>query len=122
MAFRKVLEFKEVSFQYASSGVATFDFLTDIPSTGTVPAALASALPAPVAIPTTGGVGKRQTCTIPLDGIRGTEFQAKVTPGASTQFELYSMVTYIRPIGVYLNGAAPNGPEIWQTAPIAPGV
>ena len=129
MAFRKVLEIKEVSIQYSSLGAATFDFFTDLAAVGgvvpAVPGALASALTAPVTLPTTGGVGKRQTITIPLDGVRATEFYPKIIPSTGapgTQFELYAMTAYIRPIGVYLNGAAPNGGEIWQTVPIAPGV
>jgi hypothetical protein len=128
MAFRKVLEIKEVSMQYSSSGTAKFDFLTDIAALSgsfSAPGALASALTAQITLPSTLGVGKRQTITIPLDGIRATEFQAKIvadTTAPGTQFELYSMTLYIRPIGVYLNGAAPNGGEIWQTVPIAPGI
>jgi len=122
MAFRKVNEIKEISLQYSSNGPASLDFFTDIAAGGTVPGALASALTAPVAIPATTGIGKRQTITIPLDGIRATEFYPKIIPGVATQFELYEMVLYIRPIGVYLNGAAPNGGEIWQTVPIAPGI
>jgi hypothetical protein len=61
----------------------------------------------------------RVTLTVPLDGIRGTEFYPKITPGASTQFELYSGIVYLRPLGVYIDGSLS---EIWQTAPIAPGV
>lgn len=124
MAFRRVIEFKEISMQYSSNGPATLDFLTDITPTGsgTVPGALASALSAPVAIAPTSGVGRRQTAIIPIDNVRGTEFQVKITPGASTQFELYEMLVQIRPIGVYLYGGAPNGGEIWQTVPIAPGI
>jgi len=122
MAFRKVNEIKEISLQYSSNGPATLDFFTDIAAGGTVPGALASALTAPVSIPTTGGVGKRQTITIPLDGVRATEFYPKIVPASTTQFELYEMILYLRPIGVYLNGAAPNGGEIWQTVPIAPGI
>lgn len=124
MAFRKVIEFKELSMQYSSNGPATLDFLTDITPTGsgTVPGTLASSLSAPVAIAPTSGVGRRQTITIPLDNVRGTEFQVKITPAATTQFELYEMITQIRPIGVYLYGGAPNGGEIWQTTVIAPGI
>jgi hypothetical protein len=121
MAFKKVLEVKELTMQYSSSGTAKLDFFTDIAAGGTTPGALASALTAPIDLATTGGVGKRQTITVPLDGIRATEFYPKIIPGVTTQFELYSMVVYLRPIGVYLNGAAPNGGEIWQTVPIAPG-
>jgi hypothetical protein len=128
MAFRKVLECKEISLQYSSSGTATLDFLTDIAALSgsfSAPGALASALTAPVTLPSTLGVGKRQTITIPLDGIRATEFAVKIVAGTgapATQFELYAATLYIRPIGVYLNGAAPNGGEIWQTVPIAPGI
>jgi hypothetical protein len=125
MAFKKVFEIKEISLQYSSSGPATLDFFTDIAAAGGPPAVLASALTAPVTLPSTGGVGKRQTTTIPLDGIRATEFYPKITAATTptaAQFELYAMTLYIRPIGVYLNGAALNGGEIWQTVPIAPGI
>lgn len=124
MAFKKTLEFKEVSLQYSSNGPSTFDWFTDIAPGASPgpPASLASALSAPITLPTTGGVGKRQTITIPLDGVRGTEFYPKIVPQAATQMEIYAMTTWIRPIGVYLNGAAPNGGEIWQTVPIAPGI
>jgi hypothetical protein len=44
-----------------------------------------------------------------------------ITPGSTTQFELYSMVMQLRPIGVYIDGSAPNGGEIWSTVPLAPG-
>ncbi len=113
--------------QYSSNGAATLDFFTDIAKGASPgpPAVLASALTAPVTLPTTGGVGKRQTITIPLDGVRGTEFYPKIIPQTGTpgtQLEVYAMTTYIRPIGVYLDGGAPNGGEIWQTVPIAPGI
>jgi hypothetical protein len=128
MAFKKCLEIKEISLQYSSSGTAKFDFFTDIAALSgsfSAPGALASALPAQITLPSTLGVGKRQTITIPLDGIRATEFYPKIiadTTAPGTQFELYAMTVYLRPIGVYLNGAAPNGGEIWQTVPIAPGI
>jgi hypothetical protein len=121
MAFRRVNEFKEITLVYASNGAATLDFLTDI-AAGAAPGALATALSGAITLPATGGMGKRQSITVPLDGVRGTEFQPKIVPGGTTQFELYSGVVYLRPIGVWINGAAPNGGEIWQPAPIAPGV
>jgi len=119
MAFRKVNEFKEVTFVYASTGAATFQFFTDMPSGGSPPGTMAARLGSAVTIPATAGAGKRQTMTIPLDGIRGAEFYPLITPGATTQLELYSMVVFLRPLGVYIDGS--QG-EIWQTVPIAPGV
>ncbi len=118
MAFRKVFEFKEITLAYSSNGAATLAFFTDMPAT-TVPAALASRVSA--ALQTTTTIGARQSATIPLDGVRGTLFYSKVTPGVSTQMEIYSGVVMARPIGVYLDGSQAV-PEFWQTAPIAPGI
>ncbi len=102
---------------YSSNGAATLAFFTDMP-TATPPGALASRLSS--AMPSTTTVGARQTFTLPLDGIRGTQFYPKVTPGVSTQMELYSGLVQARPIGVYLDGSL-TVPEFWQTVPIAPG-
>jgi hypothetical protein len=63
----------------------------------------------------------RKTVTVPLDGIRGTEFYPQITPSSTAQFELYSMVVYVRPLGVYIDGSALPQGEVWQTVPIAPG-
>jgi hypothetical protein len=119
MAFRKVFEFKEITLEYSSNGASSLQFLTDMPA-GAVPGALAARLGAGAALPSTTTVGARQTMTIPLDGIRGTQYQPKVTPGTTTQMEIYSGVVYARPIGVYLDGSL-TIPEIWQTVPLAPG-
>lgn len=118
MAFRKVFEFKEITLCYSSNGTSTLGFFTDMPA-ASVPGALASRLSA--TLPTTTTVGARQTITVPLDAIRGTQFYPKVTPGVSTQMEIYSGLVQARPIGVYLDGAL-TVPEFWQTVPIAPGV
>jgi hypothetical protein len=114
MAFRKVNEFKELTLVYASNGAASLQLYTDMPG-----GALAARLGAGISLASSGGGGMRVTLTVPLDGIRGTEFYPKITPGASTQFELYSGIVYLRPLGVYIDGSLS---EIWQTAPIAPGV
>ena len=123
MAFRKVNEFKEVTLVYASNGDANLQWYTDMPG-GALAARLgAGSPPAGITLPTTSG--KRQSITIPLDGIRGTEFYPLITPSTAstgTQFELYSGVVYLRPLGVYIDGSAVNGGEIWSTVPIAPGV
>ena len=121
MAFRKVFEFKEITLVYASNGAATLQFFTDMPSGGNPPGTLAGRLTTPVTLPATTS-DKRQTMTIPLDGIRGSQFYPAITPGSTTQFELYSAVCYARPLGVYIDGSAVNGGEIWQTVPLAPGV
>lgn len=117
MAFRKVHEFKEITLCYALAGTstptATLQFWTDMPG-----GVLAVRLGAGVSLAATTG---RKTITVPLDGIRGTEFYPVITPSATGQFELYSAVVYLRPIGVYVDGSL-TPPEIWQTVPIAPGV
>jgi hypothetical protein len=114
MAFRKVNEFKEITLVYSSNGVATLQFYTDMPG-----GALAVRLGAGVTLPTTSS--KRQSVTIPLDGIEGTEFYPSVTAGSTTQLRLFSGVVYLRPIGVFLDGSTSPTGEIWQTVPIAPG-
>ena len=119
MAFRKVQEFKEITLQYALTGTgtptATLQFFTDMPA-ASPPGTLAARLGAGIVLPATTG---RKTITIPLDGVRGTEFYPLVTPSGTAQFELYSAVVYLRPLGVYIDG---TNSEIWQTVPIAPGV
>jgi len=120
MAFRVVNELKEITLVYSSNGVAALQLFTDMPG-----GALAMRLP--TSAPAAGGVSiptstsKRVTLTIPFDGIRAKEFYPQIVPGSTTQFELYSAVMYVRPIGVYIDGSALNGGEIWQTVPIAPG-
>ena len=114
MAFRKVNEFKEITLVYSSNGAATLQFYTDMPGN-----ALAARLGSGVTLATS--TNKRITITVPLDGIEGTEFYPQITPGASTQFRLFQGVVYLRPIGVYLDGAAVPQGEIWSTVPIAPG-
>jgi hypothetical protein len=119
MAFRKVFEMKEVTLCYSSNGTATLQLYTDMAS-GSAPGALAARLGSGAAIPTTTTVGARQSMTIPLDGIRATQFYPKITPGATTQMELYSGLVQVRPIGVYLDGSL-TIPEFWQTPPISLG-
>jgi len=114
MAFRVVNEFKEITIVYLSNGAATLQLQTDMPGN-----TLTARLGAGITIPSSSS--KRIPMTIPLDGIRGKEFQVTITPGGSTQFELYEGKVFLRPIGVYVDGAAVNGGEIWQTVPIAPG-
>lgn len=111
MAFRKVAEFKEVSLQYQSNGTATFQFYSDMPG-----GALATRLGAGVSMPSTSSL--RQTKTIPLDGIEGTEFYPLITPGGSTQLRIFSGTVWLRPIGVYIDGSLS---EIWSTPPISVG-
>ena len=119
MAFRKVNEFKELTLVYALTGTgtptATLQFFTDMPASSP-PGTLAARLGAGVTLAATTG---RKSITIPLDGIRGTEFYPSITPSSTAQVEIYSGVVYLRPLGVYVDGA---NSEIWQTVPIAPGV
>lgn len=114
MAFQKVFDFKEVTFEYQSNGTATFQFYTDMPG-GT----LAERLAAGVTLPTT--TNTRKTITIPLDGIQGSEYYPKITPGPTTQFILLSGKVWLRPIGVYLDGSLLPQGEVWETQPIAVG-
>jgi len=119
MSFRRVNEFKEITLCYASNGPATFQFYTDMPG-GALAARLTENAGAGVTLASSGGPGARVTIPIALDGLRGTEFYPKITPGSATQFELYSGVVYLRPLGVYIDGSLTPA-EIWQTVPIAPG-
>lgn len=114
MAQRVVNEFKEITIVYLSNGVATLQFFTDMPGN-----ALAARLGAGVSL--VSSASSRIPITIPLDGIRGKEFYMQITPGASTQFELYSGVVGLRPIGVYLDGAALPQAEIFKSSVVAPG-
>jgi hypothetical protein len=114
MAFRVVNELKELSLVYASNGNAVLQLYTDMPG-----GALAARLGGGVTLPTS--TSKRVPITIPLDAIRAKEFYPVITPGSTTQFELYSGVILLRPIGVYIDGSALNGGEIWSTPPLAPG-
>lgn len=112
--FRVVNDFKEITLVYLSNGPAVLQLFTDMPG-----GALVARLGGGITLPSSSS--KRVPITIPLDGIRGKEFYPLITPGGSTQFELYSGVVWLRPIGVYLDGAAIPQGEIWQTVPIAPG-
>jgi len=116
VAFQKVFDFKEVTFEYRSNGVAQFQFNTDMPG-----GAMAPRLGGGVVLPSSGGIGQNKTYTVPLDGIQGTMYQPVVTPGVSTQIILLAATIRLRPIGVYIDGSL-NPPEEWITQPIAPGV
>jgi hypothetical protein len=119
MAFRIVNECKEITLVYSSNGPAVLQLYTDMPG-GVLALRLPTSSPgAGITLPTSSS--KRVPLTIPLDGIRAKEFYPVITPGSTTQFELYSMVMQLRPIGVYIDGSAPNGGEIWSTVPLAPG-
>jgi len=115
MAQRIVNELKEISLVYSSNGAATLQLYTDMPG-----GALAVRLGAGITLASSSS--NRVPITIPLDAIRAKEFYVKITPGGSTQFELYSGAILFRPIGIYIDGSALNGGEIWQTQPIAPGI
>jgi hypothetical protein len=109
MAFRKVAEFKEVTFQYSSNGNAVLHWFTDMPGGALVDRGGAS-------LPNT--LSGRKTLTIPLDGIEGTEFYPFIRPDPATQLRLFSGVVWVRPIGVYIDGSLN---EIWSTPPISIG-
>lgn len=124
MAFRKVHELKEVTISYSSTGPAAFQLYTDVPGP-------TLAIRLPISAPVATGIGitagsalgtaNRLTQTIPLDGIRATEFYPMIKPATTTQIEIYSMVIQVRPIGVFVDGSTLPVGEIWQTVPIAPG-
>lgn len=106
---QSVNEFKDLSLTYSQTGgTAALVFRTDL--SGNVMADRKT-----VTLAATSG---RQTISIPLDGIRGKQFQLRITPGGSTATELYSGVVRFRPIGEYIDGASG---EIWETQPIALG-
>lgn len=121
MAIQKVNEYKEITFSYSSNGEATLQFYSDMPG-----GALAARLGAGITLPDSSSL--RVTYTIPLDSggpltaaIEGTEFQVKITPGASTQFRLFSGHVKLRLIGIYLDGSTSPQGEVWFTQPIAVG-
>lgn len=109
MAFRKVNEFKECTLHYDAPGGGLFYLYTDMPG-GVMALRKTEVLPA-----TTG----RGTHTIPLDGIEGTLYRPEVIPPPVNVLRLFAGVLFVRPIGVYLNGA--DG-EKWTTQELALGV
>lgn len=111
MAIQKVFEFKEITFQYQSNGVATLQLFTDMPG-GSLTSRISATIPS--------SAGARATFTLPLDGIEGTQFYPKVTPGGSTQIRLFKGKAQVRMIGIYLDGSL-SVPEYWTTTPIALG-
>lgn len=114
MAIGKVNQFKEITLCYQSNGTATLQFYTDLPTSW------AARLGAGVTLASTAGV--RATVTVPLDGIEGTQFYPKITPGGSTQFRLFGGHVEMKLIGIYLDGSALPQAEVWQPDPIAVGV
>lgn len=114
MAFNRVWEFKEMGLVYdLVSAASTLAFYTDMPG-GTM---------AERVIPGTGGgtmsvTTGRETRIFPLDGLNGTQYKAKITPGATSVLKLYAGYLLARPIGVYLEGA--RG-EVWEMQPQALG-
>lgn len=119
MAISKVLEFKELTFQYQSNGASKVQLETDMPG-GALAIRLPQASPssAGYAIPTSSSA--RVTMTIPLDLIEGTEYRFTFTPGVATQLRIFSAVVKTRMIGIYLDGSL-TVPEFWSTTPIALG-
>ena len=119
MAIQKVQEFKEITICYQSNGASILQMYTDMPG-----GALAIRLP--VASPSSSGYaiptssGARVVLTIPLDGVEGSEFYFKFTPGVATQLRLFSASVKMRMLGIYLDGSL-TVPEYWSTTPIALG-
>ena len=114
MAIGKVNQFKEITLVYQSNGAATLQFYTDLPTSW------AARLGGGVTMASTSGV--RGQITVPLDGIEGTMFYPKVTPGGSTQIRILDGHVKLKLIGIYLDGTASPQAEIWQPDPIAVGV
>ena len=110
MAFRKVWQFKEATYDYSSNGDTAANFYTDLPG-GAMASRDADTMPS------TGNT--RKTITIPLDGIEGSLFRPELVPGAATQLRLFGGVVHARPIGVYIDGA--RG-EIWTSQEMSLGV
>lgn len=121
MAFRKVAQFKEVSLEYVSpSGASTFKFSTDMPG-GEIALRFTGPMPQtnPGHYPETTTFSLVDNAGAPLEG---TLYVPRVEPfatSASGGTQLRSGVVYLRPIGVYLDGALG---EFWDTMPISVGV
>jgi len=120
MAFRKVAQFKEVSFEYVSpSGPSTFTFKTDMPG-GLIAEVFSGAMPQ------TPLDHSPRTTTFSLvndDGapLEGTLYVTRVDPFATSAdggTQLRSGVIWLRPIGVYLDGSLD---EFFETMPIPVG-
>jgi hypothetical protein len=83
MAFRKVFEFKELSYTFSSTGGTTaVQLYTDLPG-GVMTTRLTGKT-----LPDTSGI-RRTAPTIPLDGIEGTLFRPELVPGAATILRLF---------------------------------
>src|SRR5438128_830345 len=121
MAFRKVAQFKEMSLEYVSpSGASTAKFFTDMPGkhlalriTSTMPQTNADKTPNTHTVSLVDGNGA------PLEG---TLYYPRVDPFATSGSggtQLRGGVVWLRPIGVYLDGALG---EFFETMPIPVGI
>jgi hypothetical protein len=122
MAFRKVCQFKEASFEYVSpSGPSVFRFFTDMPG-GHLVDRTGSKL-----MPQTNADHTPTTITFPLvDGggapLEATLYYPRIEPFATSAqggTQLRSGVVWIRTIGVYLSGELG---EFFETIPTPVGV
>lgn len=112
MAFRKVSQFKEVTFDFTSTGGTTaVQLYTDMPGAAMAPRLAGKAL--------VNSQGSRATETIPLDGVEGTLFRPELVPASGTVLRLFGGTIWARTIGVYLDGS--QG-EKWTTQELSLGV
>ena len=108
MAFSRVKQFKDIIVDYDAASGATLKVYTDMPGTAMAQRGATLTLPA------TAG---RQTKVFPLDGIEGTLVRFEF--GSAAVLRLYGATLRMRPVGVYLDGAAG---EVWKTTEMGFGV
>ena len=89
MAFRKVAQLKEMSFDFSSSGgTSAVQLYTDLPGN-----AMAARLSAKTLSNSAAG---RKTETIPLDGVEASLYRPEITPGVATILRLFGGVIWMR--------------------------
>lgn len=119
MPASRILQYQKIELEYDAPLGATLKFFTDLP--GHV-----LALRKTVALPATAS---RRAYPIPLhpvphDGTypEGPTFRVRVEPNGATESDtvrLYGGRIFLRPLGVYIEGAAG---EIWETLDISPTI
>lgn len=110
MAFDRVKQFKEVTFDYESPDAAVpLSVLTDMPGGAMAVRSWPGSL---TGLPVTT---TRRTYTLPMDGIEGTLVQFKTTLPFAGKLKIYGAVCQVRPVGLYIDGVAK---QIWETQPL----
>ena len=108
MAFERVKQFKDIIVDYDAPSGASLKIYTDMPG-GTMAQRLTT-----LTLPATTG---RQTKALALDGTEGTLVRFEWS--STGVLRLYGATLRMRPVGVYLDGAAG---EVWKTQELGFGV